>query len=176
MAMDDKTMSSHDSLARLAAVIESRKPANGGDPATSYVSRLLQEEGIAYSFEHPPEEDAEILVLVDDTTTYPPLALIDGGEQVGWRRRDVGEPACDEAVLFIGARPQGLGQAGQGLAFALAVSTAAIAGGQGAQAVQVVTGADGHALGHQFAKQPVEQGRQGRGACHRPASSELRAP
>ena len=47
-----------------------------------FVSRLLQEEGIAYSFEHPPEEDAEILVLVDDTTTYPPLALIDGGEQV----------------------------------------------------------------------------------------------
>ena len=41
MAMDDKSMSSHDSLARLAAVIESRKPANGGDPATSYVSRLL---------------------------------------------------------------------------------------------------------------------------------------
>ena len=34
-------MSSNDSLARLAAVIESRKPANGGDPQTSYVSRLL---------------------------------------------------------------------------------------------------------------------------------------
>jgi hypothetical protein len=100
---------------------------------------------------------------------------IDGGEQVGWRRRDVGEPACDEAVLFIGARPQGLGQAGQGLAFALAVGAAAIAGGQGAQAVQVVTGADGHALGHQFAKQAVEQGWQGRGVCHRPASSVVRA-
>lgn len=34
-------MSSNDSLARLAAVIESRKPANGGDPGTSYVARLL---------------------------------------------------------------------------------------------------------------------------------------
>ena len=28
-------------LARLAATIESRKAANGGDPATSYVTRLL---------------------------------------------------------------------------------------------------------------------------------------
>ena len=34
-------MSSSDSLARLAAVIESRKPANGGDPGKSYVARLL---------------------------------------------------------------------------------------------------------------------------------------
>ena len=29
-----------ETLKRLAAVIESRKPANGGDPATSYVARL----------------------------------------------------------------------------------------------------------------------------------------
>jgi phosphoribosyl-ATP pyrophosphohydrolase len=35
-------MSSNDSLARLAAIIETRKPANGGDPGTSYVARLLQ--------------------------------------------------------------------------------------------------------------------------------------
>ncbi|RZJ20129.1 MAG: phosphoribosyl-ATP diphosphatase [Haliea sp.] len=34
-------MTSNDSLARLAAVIESRKPANGGDPQASYVARLL---------------------------------------------------------------------------------------------------------------------------------------
>jgi phosphoribosyl-ATP pyrophosphohydrolase len=34
-------MSSNDSLARLAAVIESRKPAQGGDPDASYVARLL---------------------------------------------------------------------------------------------------------------------------------------
>jgi len=34
-------MSSTDSLARLAAVIESRKPANGGNPDSSYVARLL---------------------------------------------------------------------------------------------------------------------------------------
>ncbi|HBZ07186.1 MULTISPECIES: phosphoribosyl-ATP diphosphatase [Massilia] len=30
-----------DTLARLAAVIESRKPDNGGDPATSYVAKLF---------------------------------------------------------------------------------------------------------------------------------------
>ena len=34
-------MSSQDSLARLAAIIESRKPANGGDASASYVARLL---------------------------------------------------------------------------------------------------------------------------------------
>jgi phosphoribosyl-ATP pyrophosphohydrolase len=30
-----------DTLARLAATIESRKPDNGGDPATSYVAKLF---------------------------------------------------------------------------------------------------------------------------------------
>ena len=30
----------NDTLARLAAVLESRKPENGGDPATSYVAKL----------------------------------------------------------------------------------------------------------------------------------------
>ncbi|MES2424653.1 MAG: phosphoribosyl-ATP diphosphatase [Pseudomonadota bacterium] len=34
-------MSSTDALARLAAIIESRKPANGGDASASYVARLL---------------------------------------------------------------------------------------------------------------------------------------
>ena len=33
---------SHDVLARLAAVIESRLPKNGGDADASYVARLLQ--------------------------------------------------------------------------------------------------------------------------------------
>jgi phosphoribosyl-ATP pyrophosphohydrolase len=34
-------MNAVDSLARLALVIESRKPAQGGDPEKSYVARLL---------------------------------------------------------------------------------------------------------------------------------------
>lgn len=34
-------MNTDDTLARLAAVLESRKPAHGGNPETSYVARLL---------------------------------------------------------------------------------------------------------------------------------------
>jgi phosphoribosyl-ATP pyrophosphohydrolase len=34
-------MNTDDTLTRLAAVIESRKPAHGGNPETSYVARLL---------------------------------------------------------------------------------------------------------------------------------------
>ncbi len=34
--------STHDALSRLAAVIESRKPARGGDAASSYVARQLE--------------------------------------------------------------------------------------------------------------------------------------
>ena len=34
---------SEDALARLAAVIESRKPGSGGNPETSYVARLLHQ-------------------------------------------------------------------------------------------------------------------------------------
>jgi type VI secretion system secreted protein VgrG len=47
-----------------------------------FVSRLLQEEGIAYRFEHPPDGDGEVLVLVDDTPACPDLELIDGGAQI----------------------------------------------------------------------------------------------
>lgn len=35
------TLNSPDALARLAAVMETRKPRNGGDPSASYVARLL---------------------------------------------------------------------------------------------------------------------------------------
>ena len=65
MAMDDKTMSSHDSLARLAAVIESRKPANGGDPASSYVSRLLH-KGPDSFLKKIGEEATEVVMAAKD--------------------------------------------------------------------------------------------------------------
>ena len=65
MAMDDKSMSSHDSLARLAAVIESRKPANGGDPATSYVSRLLH-KGPNSFLKKIGEEATEVVMAAKD--------------------------------------------------------------------------------------------------------------
>ena len=65
MAMDDKSMSSHDSLARLAAVIESRKPTNGGDPATSYVSRLLH-KGPDSFLKKIGEEATEVVMAAKD--------------------------------------------------------------------------------------------------------------
>ena len=65
MAMDDKTMSSYDSLARLAAVIESRKPANGGDPATSYVSRPLHKGPDAF-LKKIGEEATEVVMAAKD--------------------------------------------------------------------------------------------------------------
>ena len=58
-------MSSHDSLARLAAVIESRKPANGGDPATSYVSRLLHKGPDAF-LKKIGEEATEVVMAAKD--------------------------------------------------------------------------------------------------------------
>ena len=58
-------MSSNDSLARLAAVIESRKPANGGDPATSYVSRLLH-KGPDSFLKKIGEEATEVVMAAKD--------------------------------------------------------------------------------------------------------------
>ncbi len=58
-------MSSNDSLARLAAVIESRKPANGGDPAASYVARLLHRGPDAF-LKKIGEEATEVVMAAKD--------------------------------------------------------------------------------------------------------------
>ena len=58
-------MSAMESLARLAAVIESRKPANGGDPATSYVSRLLH-KGPDSFLKKIGEEATEVVMAAKD--------------------------------------------------------------------------------------------------------------
>ena len=58
-------MSSHDSLARLAAVIESRKPANGGDPDKSYVARLLHKGPDAF-LKKIGEEATEVVMAAKD--------------------------------------------------------------------------------------------------------------
>ena len=58
-------MSSSDSLARLAAVIESRKPANGGDPEASYVARLLQRGPDAF-LKKIGEEATEVVMAAKD--------------------------------------------------------------------------------------------------------------
>ena len=58
-------MSSTDTLARLAAIIESRKAANGGDPETSYVARLLHKGPDAF-LKKIGEEATETVMAAKD--------------------------------------------------------------------------------------------------------------
>ncbi|HEY1102662.1 MAG TPA: phosphoribosyl-ATP diphosphatase [Burkholderiaceae bacterium] len=58
-------MHAQDSLARLAAIIESRKVANGGDPATSYVARLLHKGPDAF-LKKIGEEATETVMAAKD--------------------------------------------------------------------------------------------------------------
>ncbi|QXL85499.1 phosphoribosyl-ATP diphosphatase [Comamonas sp. NLF-1-9] len=60
-----KTVTSTDALAQLAAVIESRKPARGGDPATSYVARLLAKGPDAF-LKKVGEEATEVVMAAKD--------------------------------------------------------------------------------------------------------------
>ena len=57
---------SNDTLARLAQVIESRKPANGGDPEKSYVARLLH-KGPDAVLKKIGEEATETVMAAKDT-------------------------------------------------------------------------------------------------------------
>ncbi len=59
------TPSATDSLARLAAVIESRKPARGGDPERSYVARLLHKGPDAF-LKKVGEEATEVVMAAKD--------------------------------------------------------------------------------------------------------------
>ena len=54
-----------DALARLAPVIESRKPANGGNPEKSYVSRLLHKGPDAF-LKKIGEEATEVVMAAKD--------------------------------------------------------------------------------------------------------------
>ena len=56
---------SADSLARLAAVIESRLPAQGGDPEASYVARLLHKGPDAF-LKKIGEEATEVVMAAKD--------------------------------------------------------------------------------------------------------------
>ena len=58
-------MSSIDTLQRLADVIESRKPANGGDPEASYVARLLHKGPDAF-LKKIGEEATEVVLAAKD--------------------------------------------------------------------------------------------------------------
>jgi phosphoribosyl-ATP pyrophosphohydrolase len=62
---DTPTTLSADALARLASVIESRKPAQGGDPEKSYVSRLLHKGPDAF-LKKIGEEATEVVMAAKD--------------------------------------------------------------------------------------------------------------
>ena len=64
-------MTSNDSLARLAHIIESRKVANGGDPDTSYVARLLHKGPDAF-LKKIGEEATETVMAAKDLDYNPP--------------------------------------------------------------------------------------------------------
>lgn len=55
----------HDILSALAAVIESRKPAHGGDAAASYVARLLHQGPNAF-LKKIGEEATEVVMAAKD--------------------------------------------------------------------------------------------------------------
>ena len=96
---------SHDVLERLAAVIESRKVANGGDPGTSYVARLLQRGPDAF-LKKIGEEATEVVMASKDLDHV----LLDGSGQDESRRKLVGEVAdlwfhSMIALVYYGLRP-----------------------------------------------------------------------
>jgi len=59
------TVNTADALARLAAVIESRLPARGGDPDKSYVARLLHRGPDAF-LKKIGEEATEVVMAAKD--------------------------------------------------------------------------------------------------------------
>lgn len=77
-------MTSNDSLARLAHIIESRKVVNGGDPETSYVARLLHKGPDAF-LKKIGEEATEAVMAAKD--------LDYGGLTLDLKKSFVGEVA-----------------------------------------------------------------------------------
>jgi phosphoribosyl-ATP pyrophosphohydrolase len=65
MSEAEKNSSEMNTLARLAAVIESRKPAHGGDANASYVARLLQKGPDAF-LKKIGEEATEVVMAAKD--------------------------------------------------------------------------------------------------------------
>ena len=63
--MNPVTTSDSDILARLAAAIESRKPARGGDPGASYVARLF-DKGTDAILKKIGEEATETVMAAKD--------------------------------------------------------------------------------------------------------------
>ena len=97
MATDNAKPNSTDVLARLAAVVESRLPQNGGDPEKSYVARLLHKGPDAF-LKKIGEEATEVVMAAKDA------------DQGGNERKLVGEVAdlwfhCLIALAHYGLKP-----------------------------------------------------------------------
>jgi phosphoribosyl-ATP pyrophosphohydrolase len=92
------SMSDVDALARLAEVIESRKPANGGNPEASYVARLLHKGPDAF-LKKIGEEATEVVMAAKDA------------DHGGDRARLVGEVADLWFHSMIALAHYGLGPA-----------------------------------------------------------------
>lgn len=65
MSATNETKNAVDSLARLATVVESRLPAQGGDPEKSYVARLLHKGPDAF-LKKIGEEATEVVMAAKD--------------------------------------------------------------------------------------------------------------
>ncbi|TDS79295.1 phosphoribosyl-ATP diphosphatase [Comamonas sp. JUb58] len=68
-------MSSTDVLMRLAEVLESRKPSNGGDPEASYVARLLHKGPDAF-LKKVGEEATEVVMAAKDVDHGAPASKL----------------------------------------------------------------------------------------------------
>ena len=67
VATPTASLASQDALAQLAAVIESRKAGQGGDPGNSYVARLLHQGPDAF-LKKIGEEATEVVMAAKDVT------------------------------------------------------------------------------------------------------------
>lgn len=97
MSATNETKNAVDSLARLAAVVESRLPAQGGDPEKSYVARLLHKGPDAF-LKKIGEEATEVVMAAKDADY--------GGD----KRKIVSEVAdlwfhCMVALAHYGLKP-----------------------------------------------------------------------
>ncbi|GAB2467486.1 phosphoribosyl-ATP diphosphatase [Comamonas humi] len=68
-------LDSADALARLAEVLESRKPVNGGNPEASYVARLLHKGPDAF-LKKIGEEATEVVMAAKDVDHGAPASKL----------------------------------------------------------------------------------------------------